>query len=78
MEAHPRTGYEVSLMASSNKEINKLIKAITKQAGWRVRESKHIMVYAPDGQTIITISKSPNAGSTAKIRKQLIDAGAVL
>lgn len=52
-------------MSNLGKEIKELVAAIEATPGWRVEESRHYKAYAPDGVTMVTISKTP--GSQARI-----------
>jgi hypothetical protein len=47
-------------MAKLTKEVQKVVRAAEKQ-GWRVRETKKgWMLYAPDGQHMETLHKTPS------------------
>lgn len=44
---------------SIQKEVKELIKEAKRQ-GWRVKEGKHYKLYAPDGETIVVVGKTPS------------------
>lgn len=30
--------------------------------GWRIRQGRHLILYAPNGRGIVTLSRTPNGG----------------
>lgn len=61
----------------ANKEIEKLMRQVRRTPGWRVDiGTKHYKIFAPDGVTIITVSKTPSSQNAIKtVRTQLRKAG---
>ncbi len=51
----------------SDKDIEKLIREVQRSEGWRVeRGSKHYKCFAPDGETIVTVSTTPSSRNAIK------------
>jgi hypothetical protein len=53
-------------MSNLGREIEEIVRAVQATEGWRVEVGAHYKAFAPDGMTIITISKTP--GSQGRIK----------
>ena len=53
-------------MSNLGREIEEIIGVVRATEGWRVVDGTHYKVFAPDGMTIITVSKTP--GSQVRIK----------
>lgn len=53
-------------MSNLSREIEDIIGVVRATEGWRVVDGTHFKVFAPDGTTIITVSKTP--GSQVRIK----------
>jgi len=53
-------------MSSLGREMDRIWAAIRGTPGWRVVEGRHVKAFAPDGKTLVVLSRTP--GSQRRIQ----------
>ena len=53
-------------MSNLGREMESIVAAIRATPGWRVEVGRHYKAFAPDGKTLVAISKTP--GSQRRIK----------
>jgi hypothetical protein len=56
-------------VSNLGREMADIVAAVRATKGWRVVDGTHYQAFAPDGKTIVTISKTPGSQTRIKAYK---------